>query len=112
MVAKSGKLHGDNSEEAARGQTVTHPKVAWDTSDNQPVYANAANVIAERDAIALLFGRIHSSQEGENETKIQISDRIALSLIAAEQFCVLLDKAIQDYERDFGELHTQGVQKR
>ncbi len=93
---KSGK--GAGAAAAAPGQ----PKIVWDDSNMRSSYANVSNVAGTREEIVLLFGMNQAWPAGQEEVKVQLSDRIVLSPFAAKRLALLLDNVIKDYERRYG----------
>ncbi len=91
---KSGK----GAAAAAPGQ----PKIVWDDSNMRSSYANVSNVAGTREEIVLLFGMNQAWHAGQEEVKVQLSDRIVLSPFAAKRLALLLDNVIKDYERRYG----------
>ena len=69
------------------------------------VYANVAQVKATREEIMLLFGT--SQARGQNETLVQLKERILLGHVAAKRLSILLNNAIKEYESKFGPLDME-----
>ena len=55
-------------------------KIKWDDSDMRSVYANVCNVAGTREEIVLLFGMNQAWHAGQKEVKVQLTDRIVVSL--------------------------------
>ena len=83
-------------------QTVGQTKIVWDDSNMRSVYANVSNVAGGREEIVLLFGMNQAWHAGQEEVKVQLTDRIVLSPFAAKRLSVLLDNVIKDYEKRYG----------
>jgi hypothetical protein len=67
-------------------------------------YANVSNVAGGREEIVLLFGMNQAWHAGQQEVKVQLTDRVVLSPFAAKRLAVLLNNVIADYEKKFGKL--------
>ena len=97
---KGGKGAGAAATPAATvaGQT----KIVWDDSNMRSCYANVSNVAGTREEIVLLFGMNQAWHSGQEEVKVQLSDRIVLSPFAAKRLALLLNNVIKDYETRYG----------
>lgn len=82
----------------AAGQT----KIVWDDSNMRSVYANVSNVTGGREEIVILFGMNQAWHAGQEEVKVQLTDRIVLSPFAAKRLSILLNNVINDYEKRYG----------
>jgi hypothetical protein len=85
-------------------QTVGQTKIVWDDSNMRSVYANVSNVTGGREEIVILFGMNQAWHAGQEEVKVQLSDRIVLSPFAAKRLSLLLNNVINDYEKRYGKM--------
>ena len=79
-------------------------RVRWDTSKMTSTYANVCNVSSTREEVTLLFGTNQTWFTGQEELKVDLSDRIVLNPFAAKRLSVLLGNVMREYERRFGSL--------
>ena len=100
----------DNAAATGPTQTVGQTKIVWDDSNMRSVYANVSNVAGGREEIVLLFGMNQAWHAGQQEVKVQLTDRVVLSPFAAKRLAVLLNNVVADYERKFGKLEI-GVER-
>jgi len=83
----------------------TAPRIDWDDSKMDTVYANVANAASTREEVALLFGTNTSwLASGDKPVKIDLTNRIILSPFAAKRFSILLSSVLEEYEMRFGKL--------
>ena len=108
MAAEEKKT--ENAAAAGPTQTVGQTKIVWDDSNMRSVYANVSNVAGGREEIVLLFGMNQAWHAGQQEVKVQLTDRVVLSPFAAKRLSVLLNNVVADYERKFGKLEI-GVER-
>jgi hypothetical protein len=78
--------------------------VRWDDSTMKSSYANVCNVSSTREEVVLVFGINQAWERGQNEVRVQLTDRIILSPFAAKRLAVLLHNVMQEYETRFGPL--------
>jgi len=64
-------------------------------------------VSGAREEFVLLFGMNQAWDAGQNELKVQFTDRIVLSPFAAKRLSILLGNVIRDYELRYGSLETE-----
>lgn len=83
-------------------QTIGQTRIVWDGSNMRSSYANVSNVAGGREEIVLLFGMNQAWHSGQEEVKVQLSDRIVLSPFAAKRLSILLNNVINDYEKRYG----------
>lgn len=83
-------------------QAGAQTKIVWDDSKMRSVYANVSNVTGGREEIVLLFGMNQAWHAGQEEVKVQLTDRIVLSPFAAKRLAILLNNVIADYEKRYG----------
>ncbi len=88
-------------------QAAGQPKIVWDDSNMRSVYANVCNVAGTREEIVLLFGMNQVWHSGQQEMKIQLTDRVVLSPFAAKRLLLLLNNIVRDYEKRFGNLDVE-----
>jgi len=83
------------------------PTVRWDDSNLKSSYANVCNVSSTREEVVLVFGVNQAWERGQNEIRVQLSDRIILSPFAAKRLADLLGNVIREYETRFGTLNLE-----
>jgi len=108
MAADEKKREGATS--AGVTQNVGQTKIVWDDSNMRSVYANVSNVAGGREEIVLLFGMNQAWHAGQEEVKVQLTDRVVLSPFAAKRLALLLNNVIGDYEKRYGALDV-GVRR-
>ena len=79
-------------------------KVRWDDSNLKSSYANVCNVSSTRSEIVVVFGLNQAWERGQEEMKIELTNRIILSPVAAKQMADLLNRVMGEYESRFGKL--------
>lgn len=79
-------------------------KVRWDTSQMTSTYANVCNVSSTREEVTLLFGTNQTWFTGQEELKVDLSNRIVLNPFAAKRLSALLGNVMEEYEKRFGAL--------
>ena len=94
-------------EESPPAQTGSQPKIIWDSSNMRSAYANVFNVNGAREEFVLLFGMNQAFDAGQQELKVQLTDRIVLSPFSAKRLSVLLNNVIQEYETRYGSLDVE-----
>jgi hypothetical protein len=78
--------------------------VRWDDTNLKSSYANVCNVSSTREEVVLVFGINQAWERGQNEVRVQLTDRIILSPFAAKRLAMLLENVVREYESRFGEL--------
>jgi len=91
-------------------QTVGQTKIVWDDTNMRSVYANVSNVAGGREEIVLLFGMNQAWHAGQEEVKVQLTDRVVLSPYAAKRLAILLNNVLVDYEKRYGKVEV-GAQR-
>ena len=91
-----------NTTAAGPTQNVGQTKIVWDDTNMRSVYANVSNVAGGREEIVLLFGMNQAWHAGQEEVKVNLTDRIVLSPFAAKRLSLLLGNVIGDYEKRYG----------
>jgi len=102
MATDPNEKKGANAQQTAG--TGTTPKIVWDDANMRSIYSNVANVAGGREEIVLLFGMNQSWHSGQEEVKVQLSDRVVMSPFAAKRLALLLNKVLADYEARYGKL--------
>ncbi len=97
----------DTAKENARVEAGDQQKVVYDDSKMRSVYANFVNVAGGREELVLLFGMNQAWHAGQQEIKVELTDRIVLNPFAAKRLGILLTNLIQNYESKFGELDIE-----
>jgi hypothetical protein len=82
------------------------PTIRWDDTNLKSAYANVCNVSSTREEVVLVFGINQAWERGQNEVKVQLTDRIILSPFAAKRLATLLAGIVKEYESRFGSLPT------
>ncbi len=102
MAPDDKSAKGTGTTEKAASPAGAQTKILWDDSNMRSSYANVSNVAGTQEEIVLLFGMNQAWHAGQEEVKIQLSDRIILSPFVAKRLSVLLDSVIKDYEKRYG----------
>ena len=98
-MAKKEDHRDEASDMGERSTARTSPKrIRWTGSSIRTTYANAFNMSADREEIALMFGMHPVGDTGGEKGPVALSDRIVMSPFTAKRLSALLDKAIQDFE--------------
>ena len=100
----TGKSSKKSGKPGKKDPADAKPKIIWDDSNMRSVYANVSNVAGGREEIVLLFGMNQAWQAGQQEVKVQLTDRVVLSPYAGKRLAILLTKVLKDYESRFGKL--------
>jgi len=98
------------AESAPAQQTGAQTRIRWDSSNMRSAYANVFNVSGAREEFVMLFGMNQAWDAGQQELKVQLSDRIVMSPFAAKRFATLLGNVIKDYEKRYGEINIEPPQ--
>lgn len=91
-------------------QTNGQPKIKWDDSNMNSTYCNVSNVAGGREEIILLFGMNHAWHAGQKEVTVKLSDRMVMSPFAAKRLSLLLNNALNNYEKQYGTLDIGAAQ--
>jgi hypothetical protein len=81
--------------------------VRWDDTNLKSSYANVCNVSSTRSEVVLVFGINEAWERGQPEIKVELSNRIILSPVAAKQLSDLLSRVVGEYETRFGQLFPE-----
>ena len=98
------------AESAPAQQAGAQTRIRWDGSNMRSAYANVFNVSGAREEFVMLFGMNQAWDAGQQELKVQLSDRIVMSPFAAKRFATLLNNVIKDYEKRYGVIETESPQ--
>ena len=112
MSEKSTGTEGVGEKNPQAEQVPTAPTVRWDGSKMTSTYANICNVSSTREEVTLLFGTNKTWHGGQKELTIELSDRMILNPYAAKRLAILLNNAMLEYEKRFGELKLDVVEKK
>ena len=82
----------------------TPPKVKWDDSNMKTHYANAFNIFSSREEMTFLFGTNQTLYSGQEEVKVELSNRIVINPLRAKAFAAMLNSVLTEYEKRYGEL--------
>ena len=74
-------------------------------------YTNVFNVSGAREEFVMLFGMNQAWDAGQQELKVQLTDRIIMSPLAAKRFSTLLNNVIKDFEKRYGSIETEVPQQ-
>ena len=107
MAADKESKKTKAEESPPPAQTGAQPKILWDSSNMRSAYANVFNVNGAREEFVLLFGMNQAFDAGQQELKVQLTDRIVLSPFSAKRLSVLLNNVIQEYETRYGSLEVE-----
>lgn len=97
----------DKIDKSSSPGTGDQQKVVYDDSKMRSVYANFVNVAGGREELVLLFGMNQAWHAGQQEIKVELTDRIVLNPFAAKRLGILLTNLIQNYESKFGVLDIE-----
>jgi hypothetical protein len=95
------------ADERNPAQPGVQPRIVWDSSNMRSAYANVFNVNGAREEFVLLFGMNQAFDAGQQELKVQLTDRIVLSPFSAKRLSILLNNVIQEYETRYGSLDIE-----
>ena len=110
-MAKETDSKDEKATESTRPQqTGAQPKIFWDSSNMRSAYANVFNVSGAREEFVLLFGMNQAWDAGQQELKVQLTDRVVMSPFAAKRFATLLNNVIRDYEKKYGTIEIETPQ--
>jgi hypothetical protein len=85
-------------------------RVRWDTANMASTYANVCNVSSTREEVTLLFGTNQTWFTGQEELKVDLTNRIVLNPYAAKRLSMLLGNVMKEYENRFGTLPVEANQ--
>lgn len=107
-----GKTQPDADARNQQEQTGerTGLRVRWETAKMTSTYANVCNVSSTREEVTLLFGTNQTWFTGQEELKVDLSNRIVLNPFAAKRLSALLNNVVREYERRFGSLPIEAEQ--
>lgn len=94
---------------AASASESAAPKINWDASNLKSSYANVCNVSSTREEVILNFGVNQAWERGQQEMRIELTNRLILSPYAAKRLSLLLGKLIQEYESRHGVLDLEAA---
>ena len=102
---KESKTNESTTPQAtqAGGQT----KIVWDSSNMRSAYANVFNVAGAREEFVFFFGMNQAFDAGQQELRVQLTDRIVMSPFAAKRLSTLLNNVLTDYEARYGSLEVE-----
>lgn len=98
MAQNLKKTEKDQNE--ARNVT----EVIWDDTKMNSTYSNVCNVSSTREEVTLLFGTNQAWHTGQQQLKVELTDRIILNPYAAKRLSILLNNVMKEYETRFGAL--------
>ena len=107
MAKTTGEKEGNTTGNAPAKQTGTQPKIRWDSSDMRSAYTNVFNVSGTREEFVMLFGMNQAWDAGQQELKVQLTDRIIMNPVAAKRFSTLLVNVIKDFENRYGAIDIE-----
>lgn len=110
MTAEKENKGGKAPQSAPPRQAGNQPKIVWDSTNLRSAYANVFNVAGAREEFVLLFGMNQAFDAGQQELKVQLTDRVVLSPFAAKRLSILLSNVIKDYEKRYGTLDIDSPQ--
>ena len=83
------------------------PKVLWDDTRMRSTYANITDVRGSREEITILFGIEEARHIGQNEVRVQLSNKVVLSPFVAKKMAILLNRIVRNYEKGWRSLETE-----
>jgi hypothetical protein len=86
----------DRETTSAHGVATPRLKVRWGGADVTPSYPNVCNVMHTQEVVVLSFGLGYSAPEGEQEIRVQATDRVVMSRASAVRLALLLVRAAQE----------------
>jgi len=78
------------------------PKTRWDDSKVKRAYADECNVSTRPEEFILSFGVNQGSQAEDQETVIQLGQRVIMNPYVAKRLAFLLGNVVREYESRFG----------
>jgi hypothetical protein len=82
-------------------------RIVWEDSNARDAYANAVDVMSTREEVSLLLGTTQVGRRDDNAEIVALTNRIAMSPLAAKRFAVQLSNAVREYESKYGSLETK-----
>jgi hypothetical protein len=110
-MAKRTEEEEKTAGTAPAQQTGQQPRIRWDSSNMRSAYTNVFNVSGAREEFVMLFGMNQAWDAGQQELKVQLTDRIIMSPLAAKRFSTLLNNVIKDFEKRYGAIETEVPQQ-
>jgi hypothetical protein len=110
MAKEPEKKEEKTTASAPAQQAGAQPKILWDSSNMRSAYANVFNVSGAREEFVMLFGMNQAWDAGQQELKVQLTDRVVMSPFAAKRFANLLNNVIADYEKRYGKIEIEAPQ--
>jgi hypothetical protein len=110
MVKETEKNKEKTAGSSQEKQPGSQPKVKWDSSTMRSAYANVFNVSGAREEFVMLFGMNQAWDAGQQELKVQLTDRIVMSPSAAKRFATLMNNVLEDYEKRYGVIKVEASQ--
>jgi len=110
MAKETENKEGKTAASAPAQQGGAQPRILWDSSNMRSAYANVFNVSGAREEFVMLFGMNQAWDAGQQELKVQLTDRIVMSPFAAKRFATLLNNVIKDYEKRYGTIEIETPQ--
>jgi len=83
-------------------------RIVFDSTGAATSYANTCHVGSTKEEIILHFGLNQAWEQGKQDVRVQVTNRIILSPFAAKRLALLLGAVVQQYERQFGVLDHGG----
>jgi len=111
MMAEETENKEQKTPDTAPTQRAgAQPRILWDSSNMRSAYANVFNVAGAREEFVFLFGMNQAWDAGQQELKVQLTDRVVMSPFAAKRFATLLNNVIKDYEKRYGTIEIETPQ--
>ena len=107
MAKETGNKEEKATQSAPAQQPGAQPKIVWDSSNMRSAYANVFNVSGAREEFVMVFGMNQAWDAGQQELKVQLTDRVVMSPFAAKRFATLLNNVITDYEKRYGTIEIE-----
>lgn len=112
MSEKVTKTAVQNETKAQENSESPQTTIRWDGSKMRSTYANICNVSSSREEVTLLFGTNKTWHGGQKELTVELSDRMILNPYAAKRLSLLLNSTVLEYEKRFGEIALEVVEKK
>jgi hypothetical protein len=91
-------------EGGVKTTTVGKTRVHWDDSSMRSCYANIFNVATTREEVMLLFGTSRAWTQVTDELTVDLAERVILNPMAAKRLMIMLQRSIEEYERNYAPL--------
>jgi hypothetical protein len=89
----------------ATGSEASNPAVLWDDSAMVTHFANVVSIQSTLEQVDLFFGTNKTwNLAGEQQVKVELTDRVILGPHAAKRLWVALGSVLQEYEARHGAL--------